>query len=414
MVEVESTKDLCLRLFKENIGPGITVALVSIPLSIALAIASGATPFMGLASAIYAPIISGIIGGSNYNILGPAGALVNIIGGLVAENGVQIVPLVAIVSGIFLMIIYLLKLEHYCTLLPTSVLEGFSMGVAITIGCGQLNAALGLAKLVKHKEFVDNIVETFSNLGSTDFVEFTPFLVFFIILMCLSKFVPGKPWIILIAILGIIYGYVMSKFVPQFKPTLLIDKYAEMGKSVNIIDFSYMKNSIPVSNIIVGAAKVAFVAALETLISARIGDHLTGTRFDSSKEVRGLSISNIVCGLLGGTPCTGVLVRTAINISSGATSKVSQMINGFVVLIVILVALPCFTFIPMPVIASILITSACRLIPMKMIVHMYHENKFDCFILIFTGILCVVVDGAFGLMIGGVICLLLNASKTNL
>ncbi len=112
------------------------MALVSIPLSTALAIASGATPIMGLSAAIYAPCISGIIGGSNYNILGPAGALVNIINGLVQENGVKIVPLVAIFSGIFIAIVYALKLEKFCTLIPLSVLEGFSLGVAITIGCG--------------------------------------------------------------------------------------------------------------------------------------------------------------------------------------------------------------------------------------------------------------------------------------
>ena len=98
--------------------------------------------------------------------------------------------------------------------------------------------------------------------------------------MSLSKYLPGRPWIILIAILGIIYGFLMTKFVPSFKPTLLLDKYPEMGKSISIFDFSYWNNQIPIQNIIVGSLKVSFVAALETLISARIADNLTGTRFD--------------------------------------------------------------------------------------------------------------------------------------
>jgi SulP family sulfate permease len=125
-----------LRLIKENIGPGITVALVAIPLSVALSIASGATPIMGLSTGIFAPCIAGIIGGSNYNILGTAGALANLINGLVSENGVEIVPLVAIVTGIFSGIVYFLKLEKYCMLIPVSVLEGFSLAVAIAIGGG--------------------------------------------------------------------------------------------------------------------------------------------------------------------------------------------------------------------------------------------------------------------------------------
>lgn len=98
--------------------------------------------------------------------------------------------------------------------------------------------------------------------------------------MVLSKYLPGKPWIILIAILGILYGFIMTKYCTSFKPTLLLDKYPEMGQSISIVDFSYFNNSIPISNIIVGSLKVSFVAVLETLISARIADNLTGTRFD--------------------------------------------------------------------------------------------------------------------------------------
>ena len=138
---------------KENFAPGITVAFVSIPLSTALAIASGSTPMMGISTAIYGPGVSGLIGGSDFNILGPAGALVNVLNQLSSENGVQIIPLVAIGSGIITLCAYKLKLEHYCMLVPFSVLEGFSFGIGITIGAGQLNNAFGLVGLKKHPEF---------------------------------------------------------------------------------------------------------------------------------------------------------------------------------------------------------------------------------------------------------------------
>jgi SulP family sulfate permease len=122
--------------FKQNIGSGITVAFVSIPLSCALAIASGATPMMGLSSAIIAPAIQGLLGGSHYNILGPAGALVNILLKFSTNYGPEIIPILAFLSGIIIMGVYLLHLERYCTVVPLSVLEGFSFGVAVTIGCG--------------------------------------------------------------------------------------------------------------------------------------------------------------------------------------------------------------------------------------------------------------------------------------
>jgi len=149
---------------KENLGSGMTVALVSIPLSTALAMASGATPMMGLSAAIYGPGIGGLLGGSNYNILGPAGALVNILEKYSAEYGQEIIPYLAIFGGMFAMLVYVWELERFCTVIPLSVLEGFSFGVAITIGLGQFNNAFGLVGLPKHPEFYNNVIETFSNL----------------------------------------------------------------------------------------------------------------------------------------------------------------------------------------------------------------------------------------------------------
>ena len=123
-------------LIKENYISGITVALVSLPLSTALAIAGGAPPMAGIAAGIYGPIMGGLLGGSNYNILGPAGALVNNLNKLSTVNGPEIIPMVAAMSGVFMIIAWMLHLEKYCTLIPVAVLEGFSFGVAITIGFG--------------------------------------------------------------------------------------------------------------------------------------------------------------------------------------------------------------------------------------------------------------------------------------
>jgi len=301
---------------------GITVALVSLPLSTALAIAAGAPPMAGISAGIYGPLMGGLLGGSNYNILGPAGALVNNLNKLSSENGPEIIPLVAALSGVFSLFVYLLKLDKYCTLIPTSVLEGFSFGVAITIGFGQFNSAFGLVGLKKHPEFYNNVAETFSNLADLDAVEFVPFICLYLTLMLLMKFVPGRPWIIFIALVGIIYGFLTSALFPNIKPMLLKDAYPAMLKP-SVVNFSYMNNDIPLMNIVIGAAEVSFVAVLETLISARIADNLTGTRFNQHKEVFGMSLANILSGLLGGTPCTGVLVRTGVNVTAGATDKIS-------------------------------------------------------------------------------------------
>ena len=133
-----------LRLTKENIVPGITVALISVPLCTALAIAAGADPMMGLMTAVYGPGVGGLLGGSNYNIFGPAAALANILNVFTIKYGIEIVPIVAILGGLIQSMVYFLKLEKYCLLIPVSVLEGFSISVAVSVGFGQLNAALGI------------------------------------------------------------------------------------------------------------------------------------------------------------------------------------------------------------------------------------------------------------------------------
>ena len=160
-------------------------------------------------------------------------------------------------------------------LIPISVLEGFSAGVASTIGFGQFNNALGLAGLTRHAEFYMNVYETFKNAGSVSYIAFVPFLCMFSLLMYLLKFKPGKPWIIFIALVGIFYGLATYYFFQDYKPTLLMDAYPAM-QNPSIYDFRYLDKDYKWSTIMIGAFEVGFVAVLETLISARIADTLTG------------------------------------------------------------------------------------------------------------------------------------------
>jgi len=157
------------KLLKENAYSGISVALVSATLSPALAMAQGCTAMMGFITGIYGPGLQGILGGSHYNILGPAGALVNIVADLSGNYGVEMIPWVTIVAGVMSFLVFLVKFENYCTMLPTSVLEGFSLGVATTIGLGQLPFALGQdpAKLGNHPEFYKKVEASLSNLELT-------------------------------------------------------------------------------------------------------------------------------------------------------------------------------------------------------------------------------------------------------
>jgi len=207
-----------------------------------------------------------------------------------------------------------------------------------------------------------------------------------------------------IAIVGVIYGAVMKLAIEDqsIAPIILSDIYPDMRTKTQLVDFSYWspKKAIPFGNIIAGSAKVAFVAVLETLISGRIADNKTNTRFDQRQEIFGMSIANIVSGLLGGTPCTGVLIRTNVNVQTKATHKTSQFINALIVLLIVVFLANVFTYIPMCVIASILVTSSCRLVPMTVMKQLWNAERFDFWILIITWLICVFKDGAMGLLIG--------------
>ena len=209
----------------KNWKSGLTVALVSIPLSVSLAVASGATPTVGIITAIIAGLVSSILGGSNYNIVGPAGALSGILGAFALSNGASLLPIIAILSGLFIFISYIFKLERYLVFVPASTIHGFTLGVGLILAFGQINSALGLNGLPKHAEFFQNLKESFLHLGQTNSASFITFSVGLIFLFALLKFVPKIPGAILLAPLGILLGWLSTKGVFPLWIDTLADKF---------------------------------------------------------------------------------------------------------------------------------------------------------------------------------------------
>lgn len=171
------------------------------------------------------------------------------------------------------------------------------------------------------------------------------------------------------------------------------------------------KEGLSFEQVLFGSIEVAFVAVLETLITARIADNKTGTRFVKDREVLSMSLGNLLSGALGGGPVTGALVRTGINISSGATDKISQFLNAMSVLLMVGVFLPVILYLPISVIAAILMTSAFRLIPFRVMCQLFKEDISELVVLLSTTFVCVYADGAYGLLTGCFLCLLRNAAN---
>ncbi len=145
---------------KNNWKSGLTVSLVAMPLSISLAVASGSTPLIGIITAVWAGFIASIFGGSNYNVVGPTGALSGLIAAYAATHGTDGLPTLTVITGLMILAAYLLRLERYLIFIPSSVINGFTLGVALIIAFGQFNAAFGLYGLTKHESFFANVIES--------------------------------------------------------------------------------------------------------------------------------------------------------------------------------------------------------------------------------------------------------------
>lgn len=387
---------------KNNWKSGLTVALVSIPLSLSLSVASGASPAEGLITAVWAGLIAGIFGSSNYNIIGPAGALTGVLALFAFQNGPELLPSLAIITGIFILIAYFFKIQKYMVLIPRSVMVGFSTGVAILIIISQLRSVFGLHNLESAAEPLHNLGIIFGNIASSDLVTFLLFFIGVMSLYLFNRMIPKIPPAIFLAPIGIFVGFLISKNIIPIETMLLNQKYSNLDFSL----FSFVSNFTVNKVILVTGASVAFIAILETLISAKIAGNMTKTKFNSGKELFGLSLANIGSGLFGGLPATGVFVRTGLNAKSGATHKTSQTIQAIVVGIVSAVLFTTFTYIPLAFIASILFFASIRMLEIKDMKKYWKYSKKDFAVALLVVVLMIAIDSVIGLLAGTILALL--------
>ncbi len=399
-------KDKYLNKIKSNWKAGITVALVSIPLSVSLAVASGGTPIQGIITAIWAGIMASLFGGSTFNIVGPAGALSGILAGFSLSNGYQLLPNVAIVTGVFILIAYLARLERYLVYISSSVIHGFTLGVAFMIAWGQLNQALGLTGIKAHEKFLDNLVESYSRLNTFSPQTFLVFLLFLVSLFVVLKYLPKMPSVLVLTPVGIILGYLSATDIISLDIATLGSKFSNLNGSL----FNSFKFQISF-DVILTSLTVAVVAILETMLSAKIADGMTKTKYDKRKEMFGLGIANIVSGLFGGIPATGVLARTSLNIKSGATSKMSALINSLTIALASLLFLSYFKYIPLAVIASILTFVAYRMVDPKHFFNLWRFDRKGFTIALVVAAITIFDDPIVGIMVGAVISLLILVEK---
>jgi len=396
----------------QNWKSGIAVSIVSIPLALALAISSGATPTQGIITAFWAGLIGGVFGSSNYNIIGPTGALAGILMTFAFTHGYEVLPIIAILSGLLISIAYLFKFDRFIIFIPQAVIHGFSLGVAFIIGMGQLDNILGIVNVPKTEHFITNVITILQNLYQANWLIFIAFTLSTLFILFWNKKIPKIPGAAIISFVGIVSMLIIKHFNFSFDILTLGDKYNSIHATLFENPFSQFNLSLLLrKDIWIISIATAIIAILETLISGQIANIMTKTKFNRHKEILGLSIANIGSGIFGGIPATAALARTALNIKSGANHKTSAIINSIFIGIISIFFIKYFELIPMFVIASILVVVAINMVEKKHFIHLIENEKTAFIISLFVALLVIVEDPIFGLIIGSVIALLIFVNK---
>ncbi len=417
---MENSKTQILKAnIKANWKSGLTVAFISVPLSIALSIASGAGPLPGLIAGIWGTLIGTIFIGSEYNILGAAGALTTVLFAATLsaplDLGAQILPILAISTGAIIFLIWTLKLDRFLYYIPTSVMYGFATGVAILIAASQLFDATGLSSLTRTGHFLGDIEKFIANFHSVDSLAFGVFTIAFISILVWKKLFSKIPAVIPIAILGIIFGYLNTQFF-HLELISLQDKFGAISATL-ILPINWQALTTIITSpdllkpILEVSGLIALIAVLETLITAKLGDKLTKTESSSSRELFGLALSNFGSGFMGGLPTTGVFLRTGANIKAGATHRTSGLIAALATGFIALLVLPFFSYIPMVVIAAILVNTALGLLGIEELKHYWKLERESFAVAILVAAITVFHDAGLAVGVGAIVALLLFARK---
>jgi len=345
---------LCLRdyngrKFAADLLAGVTVGLVALPLAMAFAIASGVAPQAGLYCAIVAGFLISALGGSTTQIGGPTGAFVVVVYGIVARYGLDGLFMCTLMAGVLLVILGATGLGTAVKYIPRPVVVGFTNGIAVIIASTQIKDFFGLKVDKVPGEFLarlEILIRNFRSLSPLSTALSVSALILILIFMRFVKRVPG---------------YIVALFAGTAAVILFKLPVETIGTRFGGIPSGFPGIRIPqfhadlLRPLISPAITVAMLGAIESLMSAVVSDRLSGTKHNPNVELIGQGIANIVSPLFGGLPATGAIARTATNIRSGAKSPVSGMIHALTLLAIVLFAAPLARFIPLSVLAAILL-----------------------------------------------------------
>ena len=398
-----SLKNYSAKDLSSDIVSGIIVAVIALPLSIALALASGVGPEEGLYTAIIAGFLISAFGGSKVQIAGPTAAFATIVAGIVANSGLQGLMVATVMAGILLIVMGVLRLGKLIRFIPGTITIGFTAGIAVTILIGQLKDFFGLTYpagtvTIETVEKVEAAAKNFGTLNPWALGIGAISLAILILWPKVSAKIPAS-------LIAVLVGSLIVKFA-HLPVNTIGDLYTVSSKLPTLhlhpVSFSLIRSMFP------NAITIAILAAIESLLSCVVADGMTGDKHRPDTELIAQGIGNIGSALFGGIPATGAIARTAANINNGGKTPVAGMVHSVVLLLVLLLLMPFASYIPMPVIAAVLFVVAYNMCQWRPFVNLVKTApKSDIIVLVITFILTVVFDLVVAIGVGlGLACLL--------
>ncbi|WP_456081454.1 SulP family inorganic anion transporter [Mediterraneibacter sp.] len=389
--------------FVKDVTAGIIVAIIALPLSIALALASGVGPEAGIFTAIVAGFVISALGGSSVQIAGPTAAFATIVAGIVAKNGMDGLIIATILAGVFLILMGLCHFGSLIKFIPYTITTGFTSGIAVTIVIGQLKDFFGISypdgvKPIETTEKLKAFFENFSTFNLDALIVGGVSLAILILAPYVLKKVPGS-------LPAVIVGILMVKFLPLKVAT--IGNLYTISNSLPTLHIPSMNLSM-IGDALPNAFTIAVLAAIESLLSCVVADGMINGKHRSDMELVAQGAGNIASALFGGIPATGAIARTAANIKNGGRTPIAGIVHSITLVIVLVVLMPFAGMIPMPTIAAILFVVAYNMCQWRTFVHLIRTApKSDIIVLLTTFILTVVFDLVVAIEIGMVLACLL-------
>lgn len=389
------------QMFYKDVTSGIIVGIIALPLSLALAIASGVSPEKGLYTTIIAGFIISFFGGSRVQIGGPTGAFMIIVYGIVKEFGMEGLVIASIIAGLFMILFGLLKLGSFIKFIPYPITTGFTSGIALVIFSTQIKDFFGMEIDNVPSEFIEKWITYFDNITTID-AQTTLIGVLSILIIVyfpkLTKKVPSTFVALVVSSLIVLFFHLDVETIGG--------RFGELSNNLPKLNFpNFTMNKIKL--LIPSAIVIALLGSIESLLSAVVSDGMIGSKHRSNMELVAQGMANISSALFGGIPATGAIARTVANIKNGGRTPIAGIVHSIVILLILVFLMPLAKLIPMSTLSAVLFIVAYNMSEWREFRNLFSSPVSDIIVLLFTFTLTVLFDLVIAIEIGMILAVFL-------